>query len=96
MNWEALVIGLISFVSIGVFHPVVVKLEYHFGKKIWWAVFLPGLVLIIASLFVNGYLSLAFGIIGFGCFWTTIELFYQHKRVLLGRAKRNPKRNDYE
>jgi hypothetical protein len=92
MNWEALLIGLVAFVTIGIFHPVVVRLEYHFGKQIWWAVFFPGLLLVIGSLFVSGYLSLIMGIIGFGCFWTTIEVFYQHKRVLQGRAKRNPKR----
>lgn len=90
MNWEALLIGVVAFVTIGVFHPVVVKLEYHFGKRIWWAVFFPGLILVVLSLVVKGYLSLVLGVIGFGCFWTTVEIFYQHERVLKGQAKRNP------
>jgi hypothetical protein len=93
MNWEALLIGVVAFVAIGIFHPVVVKIEYRFGKKSWWAFFFPGLVLVILSLFVSGYLSLILGVIGFGFFWTTIELFFQHQRVLKGQAKRNPKRD---
>ncbi len=92
MNWEAILIGVVAFVTIGVFHPVVVKIEYHFGKKAWWSVLLPGLVLVSISLFVSGYLSLVLGVVGFGFFWTTIELFFQHERVLKGQAKKNPKR----
>ncbi|MFW5820575.1 MAG: DUF4491 family protein [Bacteroidota bacterium] len=92
MNWEAILIGVVAFLTIGVFHPVVVKIEYHFGKKAWWAVLLPGLVLLSISLFVSGYLSLILGVVGFGFFWTTIELFFQHERVLKGQAKKNPKR----
>lgn len=92
MNFEALFIGAVSFLTIGIFHPIVVKLEYHFGKKIWWAVFFPGLGLLSLSLFVSGYLSIVLGVIAFGCFWTSIELFFQHNRVLKGQAKRNPKR----
>ena len=96
MNFEALIIGIISFVTIGIFHPVVVKLEYYFGKEIWWAVFFPGLGLLLTSLFISGYISLILGVIAFGCFWTTVELFFQHKRVLKGQAKRNPKRKYHE
>lgn len=93
MNFEALLIGIVAFITIGVFHPVVVKLEYSFGKRIWWAVFLPGLALLVASFFVKAYLSLVLGVIAFGCFWTTVELFFQHERVLKGQAKKNPDRN---
>lgn len=92
MNWEAILIGVVAFVTIGVFHPVVVKIEYRFGKQAWWAVLLPGLVLVSISLFVSGYLSLILGVVGFGFFWTTVELFFQHERVLKGQAKKNPKR----
>ncbi len=93
MNFEALLIGVVAFVTIGLFHPVVVKFEYHLGKKFWWVVFVPGLILIASSLFVRSYLSLILGIVGFGLMWTTVEVFLQHERVKKGQAKRNPKRS---
>jgi len=93
MNYQALLIGIVSFLSIGLFHPIVVRLEYYFGKKIWWAVFFPGLGLLSLSLFASSYLSIILGVIAFGCFWTTVELFFQHKRVIKGQAKRNPNRD---
>ncbi|MBE0653961.1 MAG: DUF4491 family protein [Bacteroidales bacterium] len=92
MNWEALLIGVVAFLTIGIFHPVVVRLEYHYGKGIWWAVFFPGLILAVLSMFVTGYFSLILGVIAFGCFWTTVEIFFQHDRVLKGQAAKNPKR----
>ncbi len=33
--FEGIVIGVFTFVVIGVFHPIVIKGEYHFGTKIW-------------------------------------------------------------
>ncbi len=93
MNYQALLIGIVAFLTIGIFHPIVVKLEYYFGKKIWWAIFFPGLLLLSASLFTRSYLSIILGIVAFGCFWTTVELFFQHNRVLKGQAKRNTNRD---
>ena len=33
MNWTGVIIGVISFVTIGVFHPIVIKGEYFFFGK---------------------------------------------------------------
>lgn len=33
---EGLAIGALTFVIIGVFHPLVSKGEYYFGTRIWW------------------------------------------------------------
>ena len=35
MHFTGILIGLISFLSIGVFHPIVIKAEYHFSKSCW-------------------------------------------------------------
>ena len=35
-NLTGLVIGLATFLIIGLFHPLVIKGEYHFGVKIWF------------------------------------------------------------
>ena len=33
-----LFIGVCTFLIIGLFHPVVVKAEYYWGTRCWWAV----------------------------------------------------------
>ena len=32
-NWQGVVIGLCTFLIIGLFHPIVIKGEYYFGTK---------------------------------------------------------------
>ncbi len=85
--------GLLSFLIIGFFHPVVAKLEYAYGKKSWWVLFVPGLFFIFLSLFLSTIWSIITGVLGFSMIWSTIEIFKQHDRVLKGQAKRNPNRN---
>lgn len=93
INLYGLLLGTIAFVTIGISHPVVAKAEYYYGRKIWWAFFLAGIIFSLASLFVDSVLvSVILGTIGFSSFWSTHEIFKQHKRVMLGRAKRNPNR----
>lgn len=84
--------GALSFVTIGVFHPVVAKLEYHYGKQSWWVLFIPGLFSIVFSMFASDLFSIALGVLGFSLLWSSHEIFKQHKRVLKGQAKRNPNR----
>lgn len=51
MNFNGLIIGLATFLIIGLFHPVVIKAEYHFGKGCWWAFALAGILFGVLSLF---------------------------------------------
>lgn len=85
--------GLFAFLIIGIFHPIVIKMEYHLGKKSWWILFFPGLIFITLSLFGNNTWSIVLGVLGFSCLWSTHEIFKQHERVIQGRAKKNPNRN---
>lgn len=96
MNYLGFIIGLLAFLTIGVFHPIVARMEYHLGKKSWWILVVPGAILTLFSIFTSDLLSIFLGVLGFSCFWSTYELFKQHTRVLKGQAKRNPNRNDYE
>ncbi len=32
MNWGGILLGAASFVIIGVFHPIVIRAEYRFGR----------------------------------------------------------------
>ena len=51
-----LVIGICTFLIIGIFHPIVVKAEYYWGTKCWWIFLLLGIVGVIASLYTENIL----------------------------------------
>ncbi|MDR2611140.1 MAG: Maf family nucleotide pyrophosphatase [Clostridiales Family XIII bacterium] len=86
------VVGIVTFVIIGLFHPLVVKTEYHIGKKIWPLFLVCGLAFTTASMLIaNPYLSVILAIIAFTCFWTIVELHEQEKRVAKGWHPRKPK-----
>ena len=53
MNWDGLLIGIATFLIIGLFHPVVVKAEYYWGTRGWWVFLLLGLVGVVASLLLE-------------------------------------------
>ncbi|MBQ2838624.1 MAG: DUF4491 family protein [Muribaculaceae bacterium] len=92
-----LVIGVSTFLIIGLFHPVVIKCEYYFGTKCWWWFLILGLVGIGLSIWVENVLwSTLLGVFSFSSFWTIKEIFDQKKRVIKGWFPRNPKRKyDY-
>ena len=45
MNWGGILLGAASFVIIGVFHPIVIRAEYRFGKGCWPVFLIAGLAL---------------------------------------------------
>lgn len=93
MIFEGLILGAAAFFSIGVFHPIVIKAEYYFGKECWWVFALCGVGFVAGSLFVcNHIVSAMCGVVGFSCFWSIYELFEQEKRVKKGWFPKNPKR----
>lgn len=92
MNWSGIVLGAASFLIIGIFHPIVIKAEYHLGKGCWWIFALAGAGFCAASLTAGGVLSAVLGVFGFSCFWSILELFQQEKRVKKGWFPANPKR----
>ena len=49
MNFSGLLVGLATFLIIGLFHPIVIKSEYHFGVRCWWVFLLVGIAFVIAS-----------------------------------------------
>jgi hypothetical protein len=84
-SFSGIIIGLLSFVIIGIFHPIVVKSEYHFGTKIWPVFMICGIICIIFSLLSdNIIISGGLGVGGFSFFWSILELFQQKKRVEKG------------
>ena len=93
LNWTGLLTGLGVFFMIGLFHPVVARMEYHLGKRSWWMLFFPGAGCLAASFFCQPVWSMLLGCLAFSLFWSTLEIFWQHERVLKGRARRNPERS---
>ncbi len=92
MNFYGIILGIACFISIGVFHPIVIKCEYHFSYRIWPVFLLIGVILLVISLFIgNVIVSAIFGVVGFSCLWSIIELFHQHRRVEKGWFPANPK-----
>ena len=93
MSFQGLLLGLVCFLCIGIFHPIVVYAEYYFSKKIAWLFFLIGLSACIASLFLPSlFLSGSVAIFGISCFWSIHELYEQEKRVEKGWFPKNPRR----
>ncbi len=93
-HFSGLVIGICTFLIIGLFHPVVVKAEYYWGTKCWWIFLLLGIAGLTGSVFVeNILLSSLLGVFAFSSFWTIKEVFEQEERVKKGWFPKNPKRN---
>lgn len=93
LHLEGLLLGLSTFLVIGIFHPVVVKTEYYFGTRPWWIFLLIGLGGATAALFISSlFWSALCGIVGFSSLWTIKELFEQDERVKKGWFPKNPKR----
>ena len=96
MHFSGIIVGAAVFFSIGICHPAVIKMEYHWGKQSWWIWLVVGLVTSVASLFVpNETLSTILGGFAFSCFWGIGEMFSQEKRVLKGWFPENPRHHDY-
>ena len=75
--------GLVAFLLTGLFHPLVVWIEYHFGKRAWRVLFFSGILSVVLSLFCrNNLWSIFLGVLGFALFWSAWELNEQHNRVI--------------
>ncbi|MCQ2607671.1 MAG: DUF4491 family protein [Bacteroidales bacterium] len=95
MNFIGIVIAIATFIVIGFFHPIVIKMEYYFGVNCWWIFLVAGIIFLTASLFIeNQVTSPILGVIGCSCLWSILELFEQRERVLKGWFPMNPKRKD--
>lgn len=93
LHFTGLIAGLVTFLIIGLFHPLVIKGEYYFGVKIKWAFLAAGIVFTILCVMVeNALASSLLGITAFSCFWSIKEVEEQVRRVEKGWFPRNPRR----
>ena len=93
MNFTGILVGLVTFLTIGIFHPIVIKAEYYWGKRCWWVFLVVGLITLGLSLLIdNVVLSTIVGVFSFSCFWSIHEIVEQEKRVDRGWFPKNPKK----
>lgn len=95
MNFTGIIIGVSSFLCIGIFHPIVIKAEYYLGTRCWWVFLLIAVICIAGSLFTAVTIpSTILGVVAFSSLWSILELFKQRERVAKGWFPKNPKRKD--
>ena len=93
---NGIIVGAAVFLIIGICHPIVIKMEYYWGKRSWWVLALAGAIFAVASLFVTQPVwSTILGAAAFSFFWGIHEIIAQEKRVLKGWFPENPKRSEY-
>ena len=91
MNYTGLLVGLATFLIIGLFHPLVIKAEYYLGVKSWWIFALSGLIFSVLSILAGDMIwSTILGVTAFSSFWSILEVFEQKKRVQKGWFPKGP------
>jgi hypothetical protein len=96
MTFTGIIIGGATFLTIGAFHPIVIKAEYHWGAGCWWLFLLAGAACIAGSLFANGLWAILLGVVGFSCLWSIHELLRQRVRVDKGWFPEGPGHRSYK
>lgn len=82
MNLNGLLVGLATFLIIGLFHPLVIKAEFYLGVRCWWIFALTGVIFAVLSVFTASIvLSTVLGVVAFSSFWSILELVHQRRRV---------------
>jgi len=97
MNFNGIIIGAGAFLIIGLLHPVVIKAEYHLGKRCWPCFLAGGVAFVALSLFLPGDVLPAFSaVLGFSLLWSIRELFEQEQRVRRGWFPAHPHKKHHE
>lgn len=92
INWTGIIIGLSTFLIIGIFHPLVIKGYYYFGLRCRVAFFIAGLISLTLCAIVSGTIaSVLLGVTAFSCFWSIKEVNEQKLRVERGWFPGNPR-----
>lgn len=93
LYFTGIIIAVCTFLVIGLFHPIVLKTEYHTGVKFWWIFLTVGIGTIAAAFLIeNVLISALHGVVGASSLWSIGELFEQRKRCEKGWFPKNPKR----
>ncbi len=95
LYYTGITIAVCTFLAIGIFHPLVIKVEYYWGTRPWWLFLVAGIALCGAALFIaNVAVSAVVGMLGATSLWSIRELFQQKERVRKGWFPMNPRRKE--
>lgn len=76
INFTGIIIVVSAFLCIGLFNPIVIKAEYHFGVCCWWVLLLVAVACIVGSLLTAATIpSTILGVVAFSSLWSILELF---------------------
>ena len=91
MYFTGIIIAVMTFLAIGIWHPIVIKTEYYRGTRAWILYLLIGISCCGAALFIaNIFISSFLGVFGASALWGIGELFHQRKRVEKGWFPEGP------
>ncbi|MBQ8856048.1 MAG: DUF4491 family protein [Bacteroidales bacterium] len=94
MNFIGIIVGLATFLIIGLFHPLVIKAEYYLGSKCWWMFLLAGILFGALSVMIDNLIaSTILGVTSFSSLWSIHELMQQKERVRKGWFPEGPGHN---
>ena len=94
MSFIGIIVGLATFLIIGLFHPLVIKAEYYLGSKCWWMFLLAGILFGALSVMIDNLIaSTILGVTSFSSFWSIHELMQQKERVRKGWFPEGPGHN---
>jgi len=80
MYFTGIIIAVCTFLTIGIWHPIVIKTEYHWGTRPWIIYLIIGITCIVAALFIeNTIISAIIGVFGASALWGIGELFFAEK-----------------
>ncbi|MDE6448504.1 MAG: DUF4491 family protein [Muribaculaceae bacterium] len=92
INWTGIIIGLSTFLIIGIFHPLVIKGYYYFGLRCRIAFLIAGLIsLTLCAMVSDTIASVLLGVTAFSCFWSIKAVNEQKLRGERGWFPGNPR-----
>ena len=93
-NFKGIVLGAVSFLIIGIWHPIVIKGEYHWGAKKCAPLFagIGAACMALSLRLKNVMANTAVALFGFSALWGILEVKEQEERVEKGWCPANPKR----
>ena len=91
MNFTGIIVGLATFLIIGLFHPIVIKAEYYLGTRCWWMFLVAGFAFCALSILAANFtVSTILGVTAFYSFLSILEIFEQRDRVKKGWFPKGP------
>jgi len=81
LTYVGIIFGVYVFITIGIYHILIVKLEQRFGTWPWRAFLILGLICLYLSIrTAHGVASMWWGYNSFINLWSVKEMFDQHRR----------------